>query len=185
MLLNDARRGSPRRKRVGDRWRGEPRPSRRGKRKRRATKSRGRAKHVKAHPLVPLAEKRENLPLNRTKPVPRDRHGVHLAYQRVAKLAELPQGRGLCIKLDGIEIGLFQVGERIYAMENRCPHADDPLSEGVLDGPIVTCRAHGWQFDVRTGFRPEDADGFPIPRFSVRVRNGGIEVDLQSEPLPR
>ena len=63
-------------------------------------------------------------------------------------------------------------------MENACPHAGDPLSEGFLDGCVVTCPSHGWAFDVRTGHRPEDADGFPIPCFAVRVVDGGGEVDL-------
>lgn len=105
-----------------------------------------------------------------------------MAYQKVARIDELPVGRGLCVRVDGIEVGLFRVGDTIYAMENRCPHAGDPLSEGDLEGPVVTCPSHGWQFDVRTGFRPEDADGFPIPRFKVRTTEEVIEVDLQSAP---
>jgi 3-phenylpropionate/trans-cinnamate dioxygenase ferredoxin subunit len=79
---------------------------------------------------------------------------------------------------------VFRVGGEIYAMENQCPHAGDPLSEGLLEGPIIQCRAHGWRFDVRTGFRPNDADGFPIPCFRVRTVDGSIEVDL-AEPLNR
>ena len=101
-----------------------------------------------------------------------------MAFQRVARVAELPEGRGLCVQVDGIEVGLFRVGSEICAIENACPHAGDPLSEGRLDGAVVTCRAHGWSFDVRTGFRPSDADGFPIPRFAVRVVDGHVDVDL-------
>jgi nitrite reductase/ring-hydroxylating ferredoxin subunit len=41
------------------------------------------------------------------------------------------------------------------------------------------CPAHGWAFDVRTGHRPEDADGFPIPCFAVRISDGEVEVDLE------
>ena len=105
-----------------------------------------------------------------------------MAYRKVAKLDDVPHGRGLCVQVDGIDIGLFRVGDEIHAMENRCPHADDPLSEGSLEGAIITCPSHGWQFDVRTGFRPEDADGFPIPRFKVRLVGDEIEIDLQSSP---
>jgi nitrite reductase/ring-hydroxylating ferredoxin subunit len=107
-----------------------------------------------------------------------------LTYQRVARVGEVPDGRGLCVRIDGIDVGLFRVDGEIHAMENRCPHQGDPLSEGVLEGGIVTCRAHLWQFDVRTGFRPEDADGFPIPCFAVRVADGCVEVDLE-QPLNR
>ena len=107
-----------------------------------------------------------------------------MAYQEVARVDDVPQGRGLCVRIDGIDVGLFRVQDEIHAMENRCPHAGDPLSEGMLDGPIVTCATHGWEFDVRTGFRPQDADGFPIPRFAVRVCDGRIEVDI-NQPLNR
>lgn len=103
-----------------------------------------------------------------------------LAYQQVAREQDVPSGRGLCVQIDGIDVGLFRVGQEIHAMENRCPHAGDPLSEGRLEGSIVECRAHGWQFDVRTGFPPKDADGFPIPRFPVRITEGHVEVDLDA-----
>ena len=103
-----------------------------------------------------------------------------MSYRRVAKKDEVPDGRGLCVQIEGVDVGLFRVEGVIYAMENRCPHAEDPLSEGRLEGPIVTCRAHGWQFDVRTGFRPEDGDGFPIPRFPVRTVDDWIEVDIHA-----
>jgi nitrite reductase/ring-hydroxylating ferredoxin subunit len=82
------------------------------------------------------------------------------------------------VSIDGIDVGLFRVGDRVFAMENACPHAGDPLSEGALQGSVVTCRAHGWQFDVQNGFRPEDADGFPIPCFAVRVEQDEVWVDL-------
>lgn len=103
-----------------------------------------------------------------------------MAFERVAAVSDLREGRGLCVQIDGIDVGLFRVGDRVYAMENRCPHAGDPLSEGVLEGCVVTCPAHGWQIDVRTGFRPEDADGFPLPCFSVKVDRDEIFVDLKS-----
>ena len=64
------------------------------------------------------------------------------------------------------------------AMEDACPHAGVPLSDGTLEGGVITCRAHGWPFDVRTGFAPDDDDGFPIPCFAVEVRDGEVFVDL-------
>lgn len=107
-----------------------------------------------------------------------------MAYQQVARVADVPDGRGLCVKIAGIDVGLFRVDGEIHAMENACPHNGDPLSEGLLDGAIVVCPAHGWEFDVRTGFRPQDGDGFPIPRFATRVMDGWVEVDLD-QPLAR
>lgn len=102
-----------------------------------------------------------------------------MAFVAVAKLADIPHGRGLRVSLEGIIIGLFRVADTVYAMEDQCPHADAPLSDGCLDGAIVTCALHGWRFDVRTGFRPDDADGFPIPCFATQLRGEWVAVDLQ------
>lgn len=101
-------------------------------------------------------------------------------YRVVARADQIPEGRGLRVELDGIELGLFRVAGRVFALENRCPHAGDPLSEGSLSGCIVTCAAHGWRFDLRTGFRPGYEDGFPIPCFPVRVEAGLVAVDIRN-----
>ncbi len=103
-----------------------------------------------------------------------------MAFERVARLDEIPRERGLGVRIRGIEVGLFRVGEEVHAMEDRCPHAGVPLSRGRLCGAVVTCRAHGWDFDVRTGHPPEHADGFPIPCFAVRVEDGEVWVDLDA-----
>jgi nitrite reductase (NADH) small subunit len=75
---------------------------------------------------------------------------------------------------------VFRVGDEFFALENACPHAGHPLSEGTLEGHVVTCSAHGFDFDVRTGFRPGDDDGFPIPRFPVKVERGNLFIDLEA-----
>ena len=102
-----------------------------------------------------------------------------MAFENVARLDDIPASSGLKVEIGGIEVGLFRVGEDVHAMENRCPHQGDPLSEGVLEGCVIVCTAHGWDFDVRTGFRPDDADGFPIPCFAVRLDDGNVWVDIE------
>lgn len=101
-----------------------------------------------------------------------------MSFVPVARLVEIPSHRGLCVHVDEFDIGLYLVGERVYAMEDTCPHAGFPLSKGELEGCIITCQAHGWPFDVRTGFDPDNADGFPIPCFAVFIENGMVHVDL-------
>ena len=102
-----------------------------------------------------------------------------MAFVPVARLDDIPRDRGLRAEIDGIEIGLYRVGDTVYAMENRCPHAGFPLCEADLEGHVIVCKAHGWPFDVRTGFDPDDADGFPIPCFAVEVVGDVVRVDLQ------
>jgi 3-phenylpropionate/trans-cinnamate dioxygenase ferredoxin subunit len=103
-----------------------------------------------------------------------------LAFVRVARLDEIPAERGLRVHVGEIAIGLYRVGEEIHAMEDNCPHAGFPLSEGTLEGSVIVCKAHGWPFDVRTGFEPEHPDGFPIPCFAVRVSGDEVSIDLDT-----
>ena len=102
-----------------------------------------------------------------------------MSFVPVARLGEIPSRGGLCVRVEGIDIGLYLVGERVYAMEDTCRHAGFPLSKGELEGCVITCQAHGWPFDVRTGFDPENADGFPIPCFAVSIVDGMVHVDME------
>jgi nitrite reductase/ring-hydroxylating ferredoxin subunit len=116
-------------------------------------------------------------------PFPGQIRSKDVGFVRVASVEALRarRGRGLCVRFGRIDIGLFAVGTRIYAMENRCPHADAPLSDGELEGTVVTCPLHGWRIDVTTGRRPEDGDGFPLPCFAARVTGDDIEIDIDQE----
>ena len=57
----------------------------------------------------------------------------------------------------------------VRAYEGRCPHQGALLAEGSLDGDVLTCRNHGWRFDVETGRR---LDGPECLR-GVRGTGGG------------
>lgn len=50
-------------------------------------------------------------------------------------------------------VALYRVDGQWCAIKDFCPHAGARLSEGALDGTVVTCPQHGSQFDVRTGER--------------------------------
>lgn len=50
-------------------------------------------------------------------------------------------------------VGLFRVGGEHSVIATVCPHAGADLSQGKLDGAVLTCPRHGSQFDVRTGDR--------------------------------
>jgi nitrite reductase (NADH) small subunit len=94
----------------------------------------------------------------------------------VARLGDFdPRGRTL-VRLGDREIALFRVAERVYAVNNRCPHRDGPLIRGFLeDGPAIRCPMHGWRYDLATGEsdRPARATVYP-----VRVEGDRVSVRL-------
>lgn len=92
----------------------------------------------------------------------------------VAGSADVPARGGLAVRVGEVEIGLFRTDAGFLAIENACPHAGVPLSSGDVADCIVTCPAHGFQYDLRTGYAADYADGFPIPRFEVIEAEGGL-----------
>jgi nitrite reductase/ring-hydroxylating ferredoxin subunit len=97
----------------------------------------------------------------------------------VARAEDVPERGGLAVHVGGVEIGVFRVADGYLAIENACPHAGVPLSTGEVEGCIVTCPAHGFQYDLRTGHAADLADGFPIPRFEVIARDGALFIDAE------
>ncbi len=101
----------------------------------------------------------------------------------VARAVDVPEQGGLAVRVGDVEIGVFRAGDGYLAIENACPHAGVPLSSGDVDDCIITCPAHGFQYDLRTGYAADHADGFPIPRFEV-IEQGGvlwIETELEDD----
>jgi nitrite reductase (NADH) small subunit len=92
--------------------------------------------------------------------------------------SELPSGTAKeCVVGDRI-VALFNVGGTMHALDGICPHQGGPLGKGVLQGCIVTCPWHGWQFDVSTG-QHQTSKSLVHGKFAVKVENGQIFVALE------
>ena len=74
-----------------------------------------------------------------------------MAFIEVASIQDIKPGHGKPINIKGITIALFNVSGKFYAIDNKCAHRGGPLGEGELEGNVVTCPLHGWQYDVTTG----------------------------------
>jgi 3-phenylpropionate/trans-cinnamate dioxygenase ferredoxin component len=72
-------------------------------------------------------------------------------FIEVSKIDELKDRTMKAVSVAGREILLAKVGDKYYAVDGRCPHMKGDLSQGKLEGTIVTCPRHGSQFDVSNG----------------------------------
>jgi nitrite reductase/ring-hydroxylating ferredoxin subunit len=95
---------------------------------------------------------------------------------RALALSELADGKTALVTVDGLDVALFRRGEEIFAIGNTCPHQGGSLCDGWLDGDIVTCPLHGWEFDVRSGVCMT-VPGESVPRFEVTVEDGAVYVE--------
>lgn len=94
---------------------------------------------------------------------------------RVAKASEIPVGGAKVVVVLGHPVAVFHLEDGFYAASNVCLHRGGPIGEGTLDGPVVTCPMHGWEYDVRTGQNV----GNPMARlrtYVVRVEGDNVLV---------
>jgi nitrite reductase/ring-hydroxylating ferredoxin subunit len=105
-------------------------------------------------------------------------------WVRAADLSELKKTNCMSVQVEDYTLALFAYGDKVYAVDNRCPHMGFPLHKGTVRDGILTCHWHHARFDLASGGTfdqwADDVRGFP-----VEVRDGQIFVDLtpQADPL--
>ena len=72
-------------------------------------------------------------------------------YVLAGRVDEFREGRGRSVKIAGVDVAVFRVGERFFALEDACPHMGASLADGKLFDGCVECHWHHWKFDLRTG----------------------------------
>ena len=74
---------------------------------------------------------------------------------RVTAAENIPLREGRTVKLGGLDIAIFNLGERFVAIENRCPHGGGPLADGIVSNfggaTTVTCPLHNWRICIDSG----------------------------------
>lgn len=100
-----------------------------------------------------------------------------MALVKIASVDELQPGQMKRVRVEDADVALYNVDGRFYATSDLCTHAVASLTEGTLDGPVVTCPKHGGRFDVRTGAAVHLPAFSPLQTYEVHVRDGGIWID--------
>lgn len=97
----------------------------------------------------------------------------------VGEARRLREGGALPVVIDGRAVVVFRSGGRCHAVSDRCPHNGLPLRDGCVKDGLVTCRWHGWQFDLVTGLTPgagAEAGGPAIRVYATREEAGRLLV---------
>jgi 3-phenylpropionate/trans-cinnamate dioxygenase ferredoxin subunit len=115
------------------------------------------------------------------------------APQDLGPLEDFPAGRWTLVQVRGREVGVFNTGERLYAVRNKCPHEGaklcvQPLGDTTLpsapgryeyglEGRVLTCPWHAWQFDVATGELVFGTGDRRLTTYPVAVEDGRVVLD--------
>jgi len=95
----------------------------------------------------------------------------------IAALDDIPRQGARLVRTEAGCIAVFRTADdRLFALEDRCPHKGGPLSEGIVHGTSVTCPLHAWVFDLNTG-QAQGADDDAVRTFPVRIEGGRVLLD--------
>ena len=102
-----------------------------------------------------------------------DRHWI-----RVATCDSIPPREGRAALIGDREIAIFNLGDRFFAMDNRCPHQSGPLCDGIVAGDAVVCPLHAWKVNLETGAVARPANNTDCVRtYATRVDGGVISIE--------
>ena len=101
-------------------------------------------------------------------------------WRYAGSLDDIWAGEMTAVNLGAADVLLCNLDGTLVAYEDRCPHLASPLSAGSLDGGVLTCGAHEWQFDARTGRGVNPASAC-LRRYPVRLDGEQIFVGLRED----
>jgi nitrite reductase (NADH) small subunit len=113
---------------------------------------------------------------------------------RVGTVAELRRAGCRVLQLEGRWVGVVSVGDRFFAVRDRCPHMGAPMCAGTVGGTfvasaphellygshdrVIRCPWHGWEFDLESGRSLLEPERFGLKTYRVTVEDGVVVVHV-------
>jgi len=73
-------------------------------------------------------------------------------WTHIGLISDIPRRGARCVETPMGKIAVFRTADdRVFAMEDRCPHKGGPLSQGIVHGAAVTCPLHNWVISLEIG----------------------------------
>ena len=105
-----------------------------------------------------------------------------LEWIDIGRLADIAPRGARCVQTPHGRIGVFRTADdRVFALDNRCPHRGGPLTEGIVHGHSVTCPLHNWVIALDTGCA-QGADEGRTRRWPVRLDGDRILLGVAAGP---
>ncbi len=93
-------------------------------------------------------------------------------------LSQIPARGARVLKTGNGNVAVFRTfDDKLFALADRCPHRQGPLSQGIVHGTKVTCPLHDWVIDLSTGSAVAPDSGC-TSTYPVKVEDGLVYVDL-------
>ncbi|WP_119419101.1 nitrite reductase small subunit NirD [Desertibaculum subflavum] len=92
----------------------------------------------------------------------------------IGRLDDIPKRGARVVKTARGDIAVFRtMDDKLYALDDKCPHKQGPLSQGIVQGTSVTCPLHNWVIDLATG-EAQGADQGCTRTIAVKLEQGRV-----------
>lgn len=99
-------------------------------------------------------------------------------WHDIGTIDDIPLRGARCVTTPQGRVAVFRTADdKVYAIDDHCPHKGGPLSQGIVHGASVTCPLHNWVFSLETGLA-QGADEGAVRTLPVKVENGSIWLGL-------
>lgn len=96
----------------------------------------------------------------------------------IGTIDDIPRRGARCIRAGDVTIAVFRTADdRIFALQDKCPHRNGPLSQGIVHDGCVTCPLHNWVISLETGLA-QGADEGAVRTFPLKRDGERILIDL-------
>ena len=103
-----------------------------------------------------------------------------MTWIAIGSLSDIPRRGARCVDTPAGRVAVFRTAEdRVFAIEDRCPHKGGPLSQGIVHGSAVTCPLHNWVISLETG-RALGADEGCVRTIPVKCDGDTLFIALQA-----
>jgi nitrite reductase (NADH) small subunit len=100
------------------------------------------------------------------------------SWRDVGAIGDIPRLGSRVVATPRGDVAVFRTGDdRVFALDDRCPHKGGPLSQGIVHGGSVTCPLHNWVIDLASGEAAAPDIGC-VRTIQVRVQEGRILLGL-------
>lgn len=101
-----------------------------------------------------------------------------MSVERIASFSDLEEGVGLRVELNDHRVAIFLVDGALFAVGDRCSHAEASLAEGEVFDTEVECPRHGSAFDLSTGEPRSLPATKPVPVYRVWADGDDVFLEL-------
>lgn len=105
------------------------------------------------------------------------------AWRAAIEVDEVWEGDLVTRQVEGTDVLFVNIDGEVHAYRNKCPHAGTPLNDGILEGGVLTCPTHLWQFDVASSGIGVNPKNCRLTQYPVKIEGGKVLVLIGAERL--